>query len=86
MLPDRIVHHVAGDVVHPSAEAAFACERMAVLKHPVKHRLNHVFTGVGVTAHVVEKTEQFAMVALKEQAHLVQVTRPDVEHDGIVHQ
>ena len=57
-----------------------------VFEHPVKHRLHHVLTRIGVVTYVVQKAEKFTMVSLKKEAYPAQIARFYPEHQRVISQ
>ena len=46
---------------------------MPVFEHPVKHVLYKILTQFPLIGHMKKKTEQLAVVALKQQSHPVKI-------------
>jgi hypothetical protein len=70
---EMIAQYVPRHMIHPGLELALAGEGVPGFQHPVKHGLNHIFSGFPLPAHIKKETIQGPVVSLKQQGHLIQV-------------
>jgi hypothetical protein len=84
VLAELVIVYISGDVKHPRSEITIAAEQMPVLHDPQKGILHEVFAQFRIAGKSVEETIQRSFVPLKKQAEAIQISIPDLDHDGIV--
>lgn len=84
VLAELIVIDIAGNVKHPRSEVTIAAKQMSVSQDSQKGVLHQVFAQLAIACQSVKETIQRSLVPLKKQAESVQVSIPDLDHNGIV--